>query len=116
MHFLTKILPWDSTNGLQSRARKWLVALTTFVFALSTVYWILSVVFTFSSLDTFGSTVAGCFKSNDAASCLTPKLELLESELRTPVPAMLGILYINVSIVLCRVLAQYPYPQVFPVN
>src|SRR6266850_1136349 len=100
LFFLTEYSPWHSTNELQSRARKWLLALTTFVFALSTVYWILSIVFTFTLLDVFGSTVTGCFGSDDAVSCLIPKLELLDLQLPAPVvplEAMVAVLYINVS-------------------
>src|SRR5579863_1691440 len=41
----------NSTNGLQSRSRKWLLAMIMTMFALSTVYWILSVVVTFLVLD-----------------------------------------------------------------
>jgi hypothetical protein len=97
----------NSTNGLQRRARKCLLALTTFVFALSTANWILSVVVAFASLDSFGSAVTGCFGS-DAVSCIIPKTKSLTQVSHWA--AMLGnIAYINVSTVLCRVPTEYPH-------
>jgi len=44
------------TNGIRSRSRKWLLAMTTMMFALSTMYWILSVVITFLVIDTYIGT------------------------------------------------------------
>ena len=49
--FSQRIFGWNSTNGLQSRSRKWLLAMILTMFVLSTVYWILSVVVTFLVLD-----------------------------------------------------------------
>jgi hypothetical protein len=111
MHlFLTEISPSNSTNGLQSRARKWLFALITFIFALSTLHWIISVVLTFRFLDSWSSAVTGCFGSDDAVSCFIT--EISDSKFLTLMNWLVmsnHILLINVSTALHRVPAEYPH-------
>jgi uncharacterized RDD family membrane protein YckC len=90
MPFLEIFLEWNSANGLQSRARKWLLAMTMAMFGLSTVYWILSVIVTFLVLD------------SDAwfTGIRGPQIWL---------PMFSTILLINVSTVQFRILpASYP--------
>lgn|SRR6266850_1807837 len=92
MPFLEVFFEWDSTNGLQSRARKWLFTVIMTMFVLSTVYWILSVTVTFLVLDLV----------SDARS----------TGVRGPqiwLPMFSTILLVNVSTVQFRILpASYP--------
>jgi hypothetical protein len=99
-----------STNGLKSRSRKWLLAITIFAFALSTMYWILSVVFTFLLVDSFNNSIAACFGSDNATVCLTH--EIAASVGKLPAAVLLSmfddVLLINVSTVQYRVPASCP--------
>jgi len=58
------------TNGLQSRPRKWLLAIITSMFALTTMYWIVSIVFTFLKIDLWNTIVTTCYGSQNAYSCI----------------------------------------------
>jgi uncharacterized membrane protein YgcG len=107
LFFSREFSPWNSTSGLRSQARKWLLVLTTFAFALSTVNWVLSVVVTFMALDSFGSAVTECFGS-DTVSCLIPKVESI-IQVASWEAISSNVNFINVSTVLCRVLAEYPH-------
>ena len=107
---LTKFSPSNSTNGFQSRARKWLLALSTFIFALSTMHCIFSIVFTFTILEVWSSAVTGCLGSDDAVSCFITKISGSEFLTTLNWSVMFdGILLINVSTALHRVPAEYPH-------
>jgi hypothetical protein len=108
LFFSHEIFTWNSTNGLQSRARKWLFTLTTFVFALSTAYWILSVFFTFASLEYASAATTNQIDPDDYSDNFVHSAELLVSVCLW-LESLGNILFINVSAVLYRVLVEHPH-------
>ena len=102
-------MEYCSTNGLQSRSRKWLLAFTTSMFALSTIHWASSVVLAFRHLDFLNNCIRACY-NNGSPICLLR--ELLDVPGRVPPAALLAllddILLINVSTLQYRALASCP--------
>ena len=89
----------NSTNGLQSRSRKWLLAFTTSMFALSTLYWVLSVVFTFRLGDMLSNSIRACYGMVEDKASLCLLKEFASSRVSpTALLAMFDdVLFVNVS-------------------
>jgi hypothetical protein len=79
------------------------------MFALNTVYWVLSVVFTFLQVDSWNNIVTACYGSDNAFLCIVREVDAS----RMPTAAWLlffeNILLVNVSTVQYRVPASYPH-------
>jgi hypothetical protein len=99
----------NSTNGLRSRARKWLLAITASMFALSTGEWIFSVVDTFMVVDSWNSNITACYGNNDAASCLVRRLNVVLASSDLWLWLIDNILFVNVSTAQHRAPALYPH-------
>ena len=85
---------------LRSPSRKWLFAMTTSMFASSTVYWIHSVVFTFIAIDLLNNSVGACYGGDpNAFSCLVNKLADFHMPTESWLAMFDDILLINVSTV-----------------
>ena len=97
----------DSTNGLQSRTRKWLFAFTTSMFALSTLYWILSVVFTFLLVDSLNNSIRACYGRDNAFLCILREIAALHIQAANWLSMFDDILLVNVSAVQYKVPASY---------
>jgi hypothetical protein len=91
----------NSTNGLQSRPRKWLLAFITSMFALSTMYWISFVVLIFRYIDLVNNCIRACYGRDNDDHCLARVL--LTGHWHVPPQAWLAmidsILLVNVSTV-----------------
>jgi len=83
------------TNGFQSRARKWLFAITTSMFALTTMYWIVCVVFTFLEVDLWNTIVTACYGSDNALSCIAHKVQASHIPIGTWLAMFSDILFVN---------------------
>jgi hypothetical protein len=85
--------------------------MTSSVFALSTVYWILSVVFTFIYIDSLNNMATACYGDDDlnASSCLLQKTVTTPASIRAAawLKMLDDILLVNVSTVQYRVPASY---------
>jgi hypothetical protein len=79
------------------------------MFALTTVYWIVSVVFTFLQIDSWNNVFTACYGSDNAFRCIVREADAI----RVPAAPWLvffeDILFINVSTVQYRVPASYPH-------
>jgi hypothetical protein len=79
------------------------------MFALSTGEWIFSVVDTFIVVDSWDSNITACYGSNDAASCLVRRLDVVLASSNPWLWLFDNILLVNVSTVQCRAPALYLY-------
>jgi len=83
------------TNGLQSRARKWILAIITSMFALMTVYWILCVVFTLLLVDVWDNIFTACYGSDNPLFCIVHKVQANHMPMGTWMAMFADILLVN---------------------
>jgi hypothetical protein len=80
------------------------------MFALTSVYWILCVVFTFLDVDLWNTIVTACYGSDNALSCIVHKVQAANHlPIGTWLAMFSDILFVNVSTVQHRVPASYPH-------
>jgi hypothetical protein len=79
------------------------------MFALTTMYWILCVVFTFLEVDLWNTIVTACYGSDNALSCVVNKVQANHMPIGTWLAMFYDILFVNVSAVQYRVPASYPH-------
>jgi hypothetical protein len=77
------------------------------MFALSTAYWILSVVLTFGLADSWGGGLRVCYDQVRASACIAHVLAHRPRGVHLPI--FDDTILINVSIIHHRVLASYHY-------